>query len=204
MCEGGVFEMGKLVLGLLRTAATPGKPGKGGKEGKEGKKGILGKMGKGKKGGGGGGASCPAPTHDTLGVVGVAQGMAGTQRSFFNLLAAAGGAKVEGKAEQRAAIVAMQSRAVDAEVERIFVALGSWLAIFIVELQAYLPFPLTTVEAGGKLTDKASGEIMLAQARTVLSQRGVRHVRRAEESEFGQALAMAEVARGRHAPAGCW
>jgi len=128
---------------------------------------------------------------------GSAQGMAGTQRSFFNLLAARGGEKIEGKAEQRAAIIAMQKRPLDDEVRDIFNTLGDWLAQFIIELLEYLPFKLDHVEAGGKLTDAASGEIMLARAREKLSPLGVQRVQRAEESEFGQAIAMAEGARPR-------
>ena len=45
------------------------------------------------------------------------------------------------------------------EVEAIFEALGGWLAAFVLELGAYLPFKLTHAEAGGKLTDAASGEV---------------------------------------------
>ena len=62
------------------------------------------------------------------------------------------------------------------------------------ELGAYLPFELTHVEVGGKLTDAASGAAMLQQAGTLLAPSGI-GVRRANESEFGQALAMAECAR---------
>jgi hypothetical protein len=157
-CQG-VFEMGKLVMGL-RSAD-----------------------------------SGVAPLHDTLGLEGSAQGMAGTQRSFFNLLAARGGEKIEGKAEQRAAIIAMQKRPLDDEVREIFNTLGNWLAQFVIELSEYLPFKLDHVEAGGKLTDAASGEIMLEVARQRLSTLGVQRVQRADESEFGQAIAMAEGAR---------
>lgn len=132
-----------------------------------------------------------APIHDTLGIPGAAQGMAGTQRSFFNLLAARGGPLVEGKAEQRAAIVAMQKRPLDDEVRDIFTSLGSWLACFVVELSEYLPVSISLVEAGGKLTDAASGDVMLGQTRKILQQRGIANVRRANESEFGQALALA-------------
>jgi len=140
-------------------------------------------------------ASGSAPQHDTLGVAGVAQGMAGTQRSFFNLLAARGGERIEGKAEQRAAIVAMQKRPLDDEVCSIFSTLGGWLAQFVLELSEYLPFKLTHVEAGGKLTDAASGEIMLTKARDALKEHGISNVRRADESEFGQALALAKAVR---------
>ena len=134
------------------------------------------------------------PTHDTLGVAGAVQGMAGMQRSFFHLLAARGGAWIEGKAEQRSAIVAMQSRPLDAAMRTMFEQLGTSLAQFVTESGAYLPFQLTHVEAGGKLTDAASGEVMLTQAGRCLAPYGI-SVRRANESEFGQALAMAECAR---------
>jgi len=131
------------------------------------------------------------PKHDTLGVEGVAQGMAGTQRSFFNLLSARGGSAIGGKAEQRAAIIAMQNRPIDDEIRQIFSSLGTWLAQFVIELSEYLPVKLSHVEAGGKLTDAASGEIMLRQAEDILAKRGIPHVRRAVESEFGQAIAIA-------------
>jgi hypothetical protein len=136
------------------------------------------------------------PVHDTLGVAAAAQAMAGTQRSFFNLLAARGGERVEGKAEQRAAIVAMQKRPIDGEVRAVFHDLGRWLAVFVLELSEYLPFDLTHAEAGGKLTDAASGEVMLARVAELLAPRGVA-VRRADESEFGQALAVAASAMAR-------
>mmetsp|Transcript_10438 Transcript_10438/g.29026 ORF Transcript_10438/g.29026 Transcript_10438/m.29026 type:complete len:536 (-) Transcript_10438:104-1711(-) len=158
-CQGGVLELGKLVMGLPRAS--------GGE----------------------------VPVHDTLRLPGAAQGLAGTQRSFFNLLAARGGQRLEGKAEQRAVIIAMQKRPLDHEVEEIFRTLGEWLARFVLELSEYLPFQLTDVEVGGKLTDAASGEVMLQCAAEVLKVRGITRVRRAEESEFGQALAVAEGAR---------
>lgn len=69
------------------------------------------------------------------------------------------------------------------------------LAQFVVELSEYLPFSLTYVEAGGKLTDARSGELMLQRARELLAEHGVGAVARAEESEFGQAHAMALAAR---------
>eukprot|EP00929_Paragymnodinium_shiwhaense_P105502 TRINITY_DN70566_c0_g1_i1.p1 TRINITY_DN70566_c0_g1~~TRINITY_DN70566_c0_g1_i1.p1 ORF type:complete len:547 (+),score=41.53 TRINITY_DN70566_c0_g1_i1:191-1831(+) len=137
------------------------------------------------------------PSHDVLGIEGMAQGMAGTQRSFFNLLEARGGVKLTEKAEQRAAIVAMQARALDDEVTEIFQTLGHWLAVFVQELTEYLPFTLTHVEVGGKLTDGASGEVMIRSANEELSgsHAGIQSVRRAEESEFGQAIAVAKHAR---------
>lgn len=134
----------------------------------------------------------PVPRHDGMDVEGAAQGVAGTQRAFFNLLAARGGELITGKAEQRAALVAMQSRELDAEVQEIFECLGFWLAQFVMELMCYLPFPITYVEAGGKLTDGPSGAVLLASAANALASRGVREVRRAEDSEFGQAIAMAK------------
>jgi len=135
------------------------------------------------------------PEHDTLKVSGAAQGIAGTQRSFFNLLAVRGGIRVEGKAEQRAAIVALQKRPVDEEVIALFETLGEWLAQFVIELSEYLPFRLSVVEAGGKLTDGKTGEIMLERARQALAAHGVAQVVKAEESEFGQALAVALAVR---------
>eukprot|EP00405_Crypthecodinium_cohnii_P034448 CAMPEP_0206532402 /NCGR_PEP_ID=MMETSP0325_2-20121206/4357_1 /ASSEMBLY_ACC=CAM_ASM_000347 /TAXON_ID=2866 /ORGANISM="Crypthecodinium cohnii, Strain Seligo" /LENGTH=503 /DNA_ID=CAMNT_0054028865 /DNA_START=7 /DNA_END=1514 /DNA_ORIENTATION=+ len=119
-----------------------------------------------------------APKHDTLLIPAAAQGVAGTQRSFFNLLAARGGERIEGKAEQRAAIVAMQKRPLDEEVRSIFECLGTWLAAFVEELSVYLPFQLTHVEAGGKLTDAASGEVMLTKAKEALKPLGINSVRR--------------------------
>merc|ERR1712107_366478 len=110
---------------------------------------------------------------------------AGTQRSFFNLLAARGGDVIEGKAEQRAAVVAMQARPLDGEVRNIFGTLGEWLAQFIIELSVYLPIKITHVMAGGKLTDAACGAVMMSRASEVLSGNGVQHVQRAHESEFG-------------------
>lgn len=165
-CVGGVFEMGKVVVGLpsLSSAAV----------GANGQR---------------------LPQHDTLHVPGTAQGLSGTQRAFFNLLEARGGQRVEGKAEQRRAIVAMQARALDAEVRAIFEQLGGALALFVAELSAYLPFAITHVEAGGKLTDAASGEVMMQSAARRLAPQGV-DVARASDSEFGQALAMAESVRG--------
>ena len=75
-----------------------------------------------------------------------------------------------------------------------FHKLGGSLAQFVTELGAYLPFELTHVEVGGKLTDAASGAAMLQQAGALLAPAGI-DVRRANESEFGQALTMAECAR---------
>ncbi|CAK0799295.1 unnamed protein product [Prorocentrum cordatum] len=135
------------------------------------------------------------PRHDGLAVEGVAQGMAGTQRSFFNLLAARGGALVEGKAEQRAALVAMQKGPLDENVRGIFTSLGTWLANFVLELNDYLPRPVEYVEAGGKLTDGPSGQLMLDTCHALLRDHGVSEVRKADDSEFGQAIAMAELVR---------
>lgn len=134
------------------------------------------------------------PKHDGMSVEAVAQGMAGTQRSFFNLLAARGGEKIEGKAQQRAALVALQNELTD-EVRSIFSDLGTWLAHFVVELNEYLPRRIEYVEVGGKLTDGPSGEIMLQRARDFLKLHGVDEVRRAVDSEFGQAVAMADLLR---------
>jgi len=132
------------------------------------------------------------PVHDTLKLPAVAQGLAGTQRSFFNLLALRGGERLDGKAEQRAFIVAMQKKPVlDDEARGMFSTLGQWLAQFVVELCEYLPCQLDHVEAGGKLTDGQGGEVMLARAREELERHGIRSVQTAHESEFGQALALA-------------
>jgi len=141
------------------------------------------------------GSSGIVPRHDGMGVEGAAQGLAGTQRSFFNLLAARGGERIEGKAEQRAALVAMQKRELDDEVRDIFEQLGFWLAQFVLELMTYLPCRIQYLEAGGKLTDGPSGTVLLESAAEVLRPHGVLEVRRAADSEFGQAAAMAEAVR---------
>ncbi|EOD17822.1 hypothetical protein EMIHUDRAFT_209810 [Emiliania huxleyi CCMP1516] len=182
-CSGGVFEMGKLIVGLPRPPSVRSVEGASAGVGAGAAAGATAAT-----------TAMALPTHDTLGVAGAAQGMAGTQRSFFHLLAARGGARIEGKAEQRSAIVAMQSRPLDAAVRTMFEQLGTSLAQFVTELGAYLPFQLTHVEVGGKLTDAASGEVMLTRAGRYLAPYGI-SVRRANESEFGQALAMAECAR---------
>ena len=182
-CSGGVFEMGKLIVGLPRPPSVRSVEGASAGVGAGAAAGATAAT-----------TAMALPTHDTLGVAGAAQGMAGTQRSFFHLLAARGGARIEGKAEQRSAIVAMQSRPLDAAVRTMFEQLGTSLAQFVTESGAYLPFQLTHVEAGGKLTDAASGEVMLTRAGRYLAPYGI-SVRRANESEFGQALAMAECAR---------
>lgn len=141
------------------------------------------------------GGSGIVPRHDGMGVEGAAQGLAGTQRALFNLLATRGGERIEGKAEQRAALVAMQKRGLDAEVRDVFERLGFWLAEFVLELMSYLPFSIEYVEAGGKLVDGPAGAVLLQRASEILRSHGVREVRRATDSEFGQAVAMAQAVR---------
>ncbi|CAE7019732.1 unnamed protein product, partial [Symbiodinium sp. KB8] len=97
------------------------------------------------------------PVHDSLQVEAAAQGMAGTQRSFFNLLAARGGEVITGKAEQRAALVAMQKNDIDESSRGVFESLGKWLARFVLELNHYLPAPVDYVE----VTDGPTGRVML-------------------------------------------
>ena len=82
----------------------------------------------------------------------------------------------------------------DEEVRDIVGTLGGWLAQVVLELAEYLPFQLTHVEAGGKLTDSASGELMLGRTRTLLASHRIFSVRRAADSEFGQAIACAAAA----------
>lgn len=132
------------------------------------------------------------PLHDGLNLEAAAQGMAGTQRAFFNLLAARGGDVITGKAEQRAALVAMQKGSIDEKCRGLFESLGQWLARFVHELNEYLPVKVEYVEAGGKVTDGPTGEIMMEACRNALP--GI-EVRKALDSEFGQAVAVANLVR---------
>jgi len=136
------------------------------------------------------------PVHDSLLVEAAAQGMAGTQRSFFNLLAARGGEVITGKAEQRAALVSMQKNDVDESSRGVFESLGKWLARFVLELNHYLPAPVDYVEAGGKVTDGPTGRIMLDACQAELwAQGATAEVCKAADSEFGQAIAVANLVR---------
>ncbi|CAK9027128.1 unnamed protein product [Durusdinium trenchii] len=132
------------------------------------------------------------PVHDGLNLPAAAQGMCGTQRAFFNLLAARGGDFITGKAEQRAALVAMQKKELDADSRGLFESLGQWLACFVMELNEYLPVKVNYVEAGGKVTDGPTGEAMLEACRQALPEM---EVRKALDSEFGQAVAVASLVR---------
>ena len=134
------------------------------------------------------------PVHDGLNLEAAAQGMAGTQRAFFNLLAARGGEVITGKAEQRAALVAMQKGSIDEKSRGLFESLGQWLARFVIELNEYLPVKVEYVEAGGKVTDGPTGEVMMDACRRALP--GM-EVRKARDSEFGQAVAVASLVRPR-------
>jgi len=129
--------------------------------------------------------------HDSLQVEGAAQGLAGTQRSLFNVLARRGGPQLIDKAEQRAAICKMHKEELTDERKEIFEELGSWLSLFVRELNAYLPSPVEYVQAGGKVTDAATGCIMLSRAGALLKTHGVDRVEKAEDSVFGQAIAIA-------------
>jgi len=132
------------------------------------------------------------PKHDILGIEGAAQGIAGTQRAFFNMLALRGGERIEGKAEQRAALADMQKRQPDDNVNEIFSILGFWLAQFVIEVMEYLSFDIGLVEVCGKVADAQSGTIMLERAGALLKPHGVGNLQRASDSEFGQAIAVAE------------
>jgi len=131
------------------------------------------------------------PMHDLLQVEGAAQGLAGTQRSLFNVIARRGGPELTDKAEQRAAICKMHKEALTDERKDIFKELGGWLALFVKELNAYLPNPVEYVQAGGKVTDAATGQVMLDHAGELLKAGGVDRVEKAKDSVFGQAVAIA-------------
>jgi hypothetical protein len=128
------------------------------------------------------------PKHDILDVEGVAQGLACTQRSVFNLLRQQTDTIVTDKAEQRSTLIAMQKSFDDnaAFNTDIFEELGDWLAQFVVEFQAYLDVVVEQVQAGGKATDGKSGTVALKRANARLPKV---EVARAADAEFGQAVA---------------
>jgi len=131
------------------------------------------------------------PSHDLLGVEATAQGLAGTQRALFNVLAARGGPRLKDKAAQRAELVAMQKEELTAERREVFGELGRWLAQFVLELNEYLSEPVAYVEAGGKVTDALGGQVLLSMAAQLLDAHGVESVERAEDAALGQAIAVA-------------
>lgn len=94
------------------------------------------------------------------------------------------------KAAQRVRLANLQENATSEELHA-FEELGTWLALFVKELQAYVEFPIMRVTAGGKVADAETGHRMLVQAEKLLN----RPVVRAQDSLFGQAIAVAQAVR---------